>query len=175
MRSNSLKVLLCFFFFSMKLLRMVPLRKLGKQKGTHMLAKQVKHLSSTGGTQDHKINLRKSWKPEDQRAVEKTGRIPIFSCLPTSVMFLWQSAFLFLLPLCLFTLVRFIQASQVALVVKNPSANAGDTGDAGLISGLGRSPGEGNGNPLQYSCLENPMDRAWWATVHRLQSHTQLK
>ena len=47
---------------------------------------------------------------------------------------------------------------------KNPLSNAGDVG---LIPGLGRSLGEGNGNPLQYSCLENPMDgRAWWATVH---------
>ena len=55
----------------------------------------------------------------------------------------------------------------VALVVKYPSANAGDIRDSGLIPGLGRSPGEGNGNPLQYSCLENLMDRgAWWATVH---------
>ena len=51
-------------------------------------------------------------------------------------------------------------------MVKNPPANVGDTGDAGLIPGLGRSPGEGNGNSLQY-CLENPMDRgAWWAIVH---------
>ena len=51
--------------------------------------------------------------------------------------------------------------------LKNPPANAGDTGDAGLIPGSGRSPGEGNGNPLQYSCLENPMERgAWWATIH---------
>ena len=48
-------------------------------------------------------------------------------------------------------------------VVKNPPANAGDTG---LIPGLERSPGEGNGNPLQHSCLGNPMDRgAWWAVV----------
>ena len=48
-------------------------------------------------------------------------------------------------------------------MVKNPSASAGDTG---LIPGLGRSPGEGNGNPLQYSCQDNSMDRgAWWATV----------
>ena len=47
--------------------------------------------------------------------------------------------------------------------------SAYNTGDPGLIPGLGRSPGEGNGNPLQYSCLENPMDRgAWWATVHRV-------
>ena len=53
------------------------------------------------------------------------------------------------------------------LVVKNPPASAGYTGDAGSIPGSGRSPGEGNGNPLQYSCLGNSMDRgAWWATVH---------
>ena len=45
--------------------------------------------------------------------------------------------------------------------------SAYNVGDLGLIPGLGRSPGEGNGNPLQYYCLENPMDRgAWWATVH---------
>ena len=53
-------------------------------------------------------------------------------------------------------------------VVKNLPAKAGDTGDVGLIPGLGRSPGGGNGNPLQYSCLENSMNRgARWATVHR--------
>ena len=52
-------------------------------------------------------------------------------------------------------------------VVKNLSANTGNTGDAGSIPGSGRSPGGGHGNPLQYSCLENPMDTgAWWATVH---------
>ena len=55
----------------------------------------------------------------------------------------------------------------MALVVKNPPANAGDVRDAGWIPGLGRSPGEGHGNPLQYSYLENPMDRGTWeATVH---------
>ena len=49
-------------------------------------------------------------------------------------------------------------------MIKNPPANAGDPGS---IPGSGRSPGEGNGNPLRYSCLENPMDRgAWWAIVH---------
>ena len=59
-----------------------------------------------------------------------------------------------------------VGASQVVLVVKNPPANAGDLRDSGSIPGLGRSPGEGHGNPLQYSCLEIPMDReAWWATV----------
>ena len=51
---------------------------------------------------------------------------------------------------------KLIEASQVALVVKNPPVNAGD---AGSIPGLGRSPGGGRGNPFQYSCLENPMDK----------------
>ena len=63
--------------------------------------------------------------------------------------------------------VRKTGASQVVLVVKNLSATARDMRDAGSIPGSGRSPGGGHGNPLQYSCLENPMDRgAWWATVH---------
>jgi len=54
-------------------------------------------------------------------------------------------------------------------VVKNPPASAEDIRDLGLILGPGRSPGGGYGNPLQYSCQENPMDRgAWWATVHRV-------
>ena len=67
-------------------------------------------------------------------------------------------------------------ASQVAPVVKNPPANAGDI-VAGSIPGLGRSPGGGHGNPLQYSYLENLMDRGVWrATVHRVaKSQTQLK
>ena len=52
-------------------------------------------------------------------------------------------------------------------MVKNPPAVAGDVRNAGSVPGSGRSPGVGNGNPLQYSCLENSMDRgAWWATVH---------
>jgi len=56
-------------------------------------------------------------------------------------------------------------------VVKNPPANAGDMRDRGLIPQLGSSLGGGHGNPLQYSCLENPMDRgAWQATVHGVQS-----
>ena len=68
-------------------------------------------------------------------------------------------------------------ASQVVLVVKNPPANAGDLQDTSLIPGLGRSPGRGHGNTLQYSCLENPTDRgAWRASVHRVaQRWTQLK
>ena len=73
----------------------------------------------------------------------------------------------------------------MALVVKNPLPNAGDVRDVGSIPGLGRSPGGGNGNPLRYSCLENPMDkRAWPATVHvvtgldtteQLNTHTNRK
>ena len=58
-------------------------------------------------------------------------------------------------------------------VVKNPPAIAGDAGDAGSVPGLGQSPGGGRGNPLQYSCLEDPMDRgAWWATVHRVEKES---
>ena len=58
-------------------------------------------------------------------------------------------------------------------VVKNPPANVGDTEDAGLIPGLGRSLGERNDNPLQYSCLRNPTDRgAWWAKSMGSQSQT---
>ena len=54
-------------------------------------------------------------------------------------------------------------------VVKNLPDHAGDGRDVGSISGFGRSPGGGNGNPLQYSCLENPMDRGvWWAAVHKV-------
>ena len=60
-------------------------------------------------------------------------------------------------------------ASQVAPVVKELTCTAGDNRDTGSIPGLGRSHGEGNGNPLQYSCQKNSMDRgAWWATVHRV-------
>ena len=63
------------------------------------------------------------------------------------------------------------------VAVKNQPANAGDVGDMGSIPGLGRSPGRGHGNPLQYSCLENPMDRgAWTLWVHRVaKSWTWLK
>ena len=68
-------------------------------------------------------------------------------------------------------------ASQVVLVVKNLPANAGDKRDVGSIPGSGRSPGGGHGNSLQYSCLENPMDRgAWRDTIHRVaKSRTWLK
>ena len=66
---------------------------------------------------------------------------------------------------------------RVVLVVKNLPANAGGIRDAGLISGLGRSPGGERGHPHQYSCLENPMDRgAWWTIVQGVtQRWTWLK
>ena len=64
---------------------------------------------------------------------------------------------------------QYCKLSQVVLAVKNPPANAGDSRDMGSIPGSGRSSGEGNSNPLQYSCLGNPMDRgAWQATTHRV-------
>jgi len=78
---------------------------------------------------------------------------------------------------CLTTEDKSVWPSQVALVVKNPPANAGDVRDKGSIPGSGRSSGGGHGDPLQYSCLENPMDRgAWLARVHRVaKSWTRLK
>ena len=68
-------------------------------------------------------------------------------------------------------------AFQVALVVKNPPANAGDIKGTNVIPGLGRSPGEGHGNPLQHSSLENPMDKGAWQALERMvtKSQTQLK
>ena len=75
-------------------------------------------------------------------------------------------------------LIQFMTgASQVAPVVKRPLASAGDISDVGLIPGLTRSPGGGHGIPLQYSCLENPVDRgAWWIIAHGVaKSQTRLK
>ena len=86
-----------------------------------------------------------------------------------------QSLFVFLLLLSFFlvqyqftkTSVFFFRVSQVALQVKNPPAKAGDAREAGQTPGSGRSPGVGNGKPLQFSCLENSMSRgALWATAH---------
>ena len=66
--------------------------------------------------------------------------------------------------------------SQVVLVIEKAPTNGGDIRDVGSIPRLGRSPGGGHGNPLRYSCLENPMSReAWWATVHGVtKSKTRL-
>ena len=70
----------------------------------------------------------------------------------------------------------YIKTYQVVVIVKNLPASA-DVTDMGSVPGLGRSPGEGHGNPLQYSCLESSVDReAWWAMVHRVtKSRTRLK
>ena len=69
-----------------------------------------------------------------------------------------------------------IWASQVAVLAKNPPSDMEDIRERGSVLGLERSPGGGHSNPLQYSCLDNPMDRgAWWATVHGVaKSQTQL-
>ena len=67
------------------------------------------------------------------------------------------------------------RASQLALMVKNPPANATDIRDVGLIPGSERSPGAGHGNPLQYSCLGNPVDsRAWGTTVHGVTKESDM-
>ena len=70
-----------------------------------------------------------------------------------------------------------LMTSQMALLAQNPPNSARDVRETGLIPELRRSPGEGHGNPLQCSCMENPMDRgAWWTLVHRVpKSQTRLK
>ena len=89
----------------------------------------------------------------------------------------WVEARVLFVPIFVSTSLSpvFQWASPVALVIKNPLANAGDI-KVGLIPGSVRSSGGGHGNPLQYSCLENLMDRrAWWAAVHRVaKSWTRL-
>ena len=94
--------------------------------------------------------------------------------------FLWSSVFIFFSLLLFVPLVSYLGnhwASKAALMVKNPLANAGDVRDEGLIPGSGRFPGGGHSNPLQYSCLDNPMDRgAWQDTVYGItKSQTWLK
>ena len=72
-------------------------------------------------------------------------------------------------------LLLFFKGTDGGSVVKSPSAHAEDIGDADLIPGLGRSPGGGNGNPLQYSCLKIPTDRgAWRAIVHGLATRLSM-
>ena len=75
------------------------------------------------------------------------------------------------------TVYLILERNQVVLLVKNPPVTAGNIRDVGSIPGSGRSPGGGHGNPLQYSCLENPMDRGTWrTTVHGVaKRHTRLK
>ena len=98
---------------------------------------------------------------------------PIQLLLPVFASYLLLNTFLpFFSPNSMFDWV-----SQVTVVVKNPPAIAGDVRDTGSLPGSRRSPGGGHGNPLQYSCLENPLEReAWWVTVHRVtKSQTRLK
>ena len=75
-----------------------------------------------------------------------------------------------------YSIVDLVSGFPSSSVGKESACNAGDTGDGSSIPGLGRCPAEGNGNSLQYSSLENPMDRgAWWATVHGVaKSQTRL-
>ena len=93
-------------------------------------------------------------------------------CLPGSQQFFKK---------CKKLVIRQLSANTPPLhfsgkVIKNTPANAGDIRDAGSIPASRRSPGGGHGNPLQYSCLENPMDKGtWWVTVHGVLSQTQLK
>ena len=84
----------------------------------------------------------------------------------------------------LLSILEEFESSQVALVVKNPPANAGDSKDLSSIPSSGRSPGEGDENPLQYSYLENPMDRGAWRAspwgcresdiTERLSTHSEI-
>ena len=108
----------------------------------------------------------------------------LFICLLASCMYSLEKYLSVSSPLfksgCLVFLIElhelFIYLGSVILYKKLP-ANAGDTGNTASIPGSGRSPGKGNGNPLWYCCLGNPVDRgAWQATVHRFtKSQTQLK
>ena len=90
--------------------------------------------------------------------------------MDTICPYVYQTSVLFK-GLCLFIYIRIDSCLGIRI---NPHSSVGkesacNVGDLGLIPGYGRSPGEGNGNPFQYSCLENPMDRgAWRATVHRI-------
>ena len=96
--------------------------------------------------------------------------VPLYSGAlwgPQSQENLMSFASAFYRPFIRFSWRPYVGAFPVAQMVKNPPASAGEAKDKGSIPGSGRSPGEGNGNLLQYSYLENSMDRgAWWATVH---------
>ena len=96
----------------------------------------------------------------------------LYNLLDLKILYLATRAFMPGVYLCVrayFLLLGRHKGFPGGAVVNNPLTNAGDTGDASLIPGSGRSLGGGNGNPLQYSCLKNPIDRgAWWATVHRV-------
>ena len=102
----------------------------------------------------------------------------IWSFVPSLFFSLFLTSFWLMRIFCIIHLSSNtgLMGSPGGTVVKNSPSNAGDVAEVGLIPVLGRSPGGGNGNPFQYSCLENPMHRgAWWATVHGVtKSWTQL-
>ena len=149
--------------------------------GWHFLlqCKKVKSESEVTQLQPHGLQPSRLLRPWDFPG--KSTGVGCY-CL---LLIVWASMYLFLINLgiCfslqvyLWFLIYLIGASQVALVLKNPSASAGDVRDMGLIPGWGRSPGGGHGNPFQYSCLKHPMDwGAWWATVHSIaKNQTWLK
>ena len=95
--------------------------------------------------------------------VEKSEKPKMFSILPKQNKPFKSDLYIQLYVFCV--CIYFIWGFPSGTVVKNPPVNAGDTGDAGPIPGLGRSPGMGNGNPLYYSCLANSMDRRTWRAI----------
>ena len=109
-------------------------------------------------------------RPPETDASLAPESLIVCSSLPTGPLLLPGISLHFYFPL-------LNMAFQVVLVVKNPPANAGDVRDAGSIPGCRRTPGGGPGNPLQYSCLENPTDRRdWWTTVYRVtERQTRLR
>ena len=109
-------------------------------------------------------------RPHETNASLAPESLTVWPSLPTGPFLLPAISLHFYFPL-------LNVASQVMLVVKNPPANAGDVRDSGSIPGWERILGGGHGNPLQYSCLENPTDRRdWWATVYKVaKSWTRLR
>ena len=131
-------------------------------------------------------NSREEWGHEQERKIccfllpsslyTSWSWLKNIKCISTTEslysLFLWNSLLPDLLPSPSSLSIFIILSSEIAtlvLVVKNLPANAGDIREGGLIPGMGRSPGGGHGKPLQYSCLENPMDRAaWQAAAHEV-------
>ena len=145
-------------------------------------------------------NARKDWRGRRRRGWQRTRWLDGINAAPTQWTWVWaNSRWRTRMPGVLQSMVSqrvgtikwldnnnnksyiytsfYFGASLVVLVVKNLAANEGDARNSGFIPGSGRSPGEVSGNPLQYSCLENPMDRgAWQSTVHGVtESQTWLK
>ena len=125
----------------------------------------------------HIILLQCFWSWNNYRFVNSCkkkmyGEVP---CTLHPVSLIFQNSFgLYYSEICIFLFWKSFSFLKNSSVGKKSACNAGDPG---LITGSGRSPGGGHGNPLQYSCLENPIDRgAWWAAFHGVaKSQTQLK